>query len=63
MGKKKRQTKGRPKLPTKVRRDYTLRVRLSRNEQAEIESASDGKTSTWARNILLEAAREQNSGG
>lgn len=54
---KKDETRGRPKLPEKVRRDYMLRVRLSQNEQAEIESAASGKVSSWAREILLDAAR------
>ena len=55
--KKKKETRGRPSLPEKVKRDYTLRVRLSQNEQTEIETAANGKTSTWAREVLLRAAR------
>ena len=62
MAKKKDERRGRPKLPDKIRRDYTLKVRLSDNERAEIESATDEKTSVWAREVLLAAARKRNGG-
>ena len=63
---KSEETRGRPKLPDKIRRDQVLRVRLSENEQLELENAAQGKLSTWAREILLAAARmehKETSGG
>ena len=59
MAKKKDEKRGRPKLPEKIRRDYTLKVRLSDNERAAIESAADDKTSVWAREVLLAAAKKK----
>ena len=59
MAKKKDEKRGRPKLPDKIRRDYTLKVRLSDNERDAIESAAVGKTSVWAREVLLAAAKKK----
>ena len=51
---------GRPPLPDNERREKPLRIRLSPEERAEVEKAAKGKTSTWARDILLRAAKRAN---
>lgn len=48
---------GRKPLAEKDRRAKPLRIRLTDAERAEIDKAAVGKTSTWARNVLLRAAR------
>ena len=48
---------GRPPLPDNERREKPLRIRLSPEERAEVDKAAKGKTSTWAREVLLRAAR------
>lgn len=50
---------GRNKLPDDERREKPLRIRLSKDERAEIDKAADGKASTWARDVLLKAARRK----
>jgi hypothetical protein len=50
---------GRKKLPDDERRAKPLRIRLTDDERAELERASQGKTSTWARDVLLRAARRR----
>jgi len=37
-----------------------LRIRLSDPEREEIDKAAGGKSSTWARQVLLRAARKAN---
>ena len=44
------------------RKQNVLRIRLTGEERAALEVAASGKTSTWARRVLLEAARECVSG-
>ena len=48
---------GRKPLPDNERREKPLRIRLSRDERAAVDKAAGGKTSQWARNVLLKAAR------
>ena len=47
---------GRPPKPDDERKDAQLRIRLSEDERAAIDRAAGGKTSTWARDVLLIAA-------
>jgi hypothetical protein len=47
---------GRPHKDDDDRRDIRFQVRLSRAELKLIDNAADGKTSTWAREVLLKAA-------
>jgi hypothetical protein len=37
-----------------------MAIRMTEAERAEIEAAADGKSSTWARTVLLKAARRAN---
>ena len=53
------ETRGRPPKPDKDRRDIRFQVRLSPAELAALETAAKGKTSTWAREVLLKAAKRQ----
>jgi len=48
---------GRPPKPPDERKSDELRIRLTADERAELDRAADGKTSTWARELLLRAAR------
>ncbi len=46
-----------PKNP-EHRKTSQLRIMLTADERAQLDRAADGKTSTWAREVLLrEAAR------
>ncbi len=52
--------RGRPKKPKKERRTKPLRILMNDEERAAVEAAADGKgmeASTWARMVLLSAAR------
>jgi len=51
---------GRKKLPDAERREKPLRIRLSPEEREEIDRAANGNSSSWAREILLKAARRRN---
>ena len=55
-------SRGRPVKPDKDRRETRFQVRLSPTELALIEKASEGKTSTWARDTLLNAAKRRIKG-
>jgi hypothetical protein len=48
---------GRPKLPPDERMDKLLKIRLTAAERAELDRAAGGDTSTWARELLLRAAK------
>jgi uncharacterized protein (DUF1778 family) len=48
---------GRKKLPDDIRREKPLRIRLSADEREAVDKAADGKTSSWARTVLLRAAK------
>jgi uncharacterized protein (DUF1778 family) len=48
---------GRKKLPDEERREKPLRIRLSVEERESLDKAAKGKTSSWARGILLKAAK------
>lgn len=49
--------RGRPPKSDKERREIRFQVRLSPDELAQLERAAGGKTSTWARRVLLDAAK------
>jgi len=49
--------RGRPPKTDKERRDIRFQIRLSPVELRQIERAADGNTSTWARGVLLRAAK------
>lgn len=51
--------RGRPHKSEKDRREIRFQVRLSPQELAALESAAKGKTSTWAREVLLKAASKK----
>src|SRR6266480_6828576 len=46
-------TCGRPPKPEKERREIRFQLRLSPAELQQLERAADGKTSPWARKVLL----------
>jgi len=50
--------RGRPAKSDKERREIRFQVRLSPEELAQLERAANGKTSTWAREVLLRAAKK-----
>jgi len=49
--------RGRPAKSDQERREIRFQVRLSPEELAALERAAQGKTSTWARRVLLDAAK------
>ena len=49
-------------MPVKHRREIRFQVRLSPTELAVLDKAAQGKTSTWARETLLDAAKRLMSG-
>jgi hypothetical protein len=52
-------TRGRPPKPEKDRRTIRFQIRLTPEELATIERSADGKPSTWARKVLLKAAKRK----
>ena len=60
MAKKQTIKRGAPEKPPEHRRSVLLGVRMTEAERAEIDSAAEGKASTWAREVLLRAARRRN---
>jgi hypothetical protein len=50
---------GRPPLPDDERRDAELRIRLTALERDELDKAAGTDTSTWARLVLLRAAKRE----
>ena len=51
--------RGRPPKPDDERKAAELRIRLTEAERAELDGAAGGKTSTWARDVLLKTARRR----
>lgn len=51
----------RPAKPPEERKENILRIRLTDEERQELESAAKGNTSTWAREVLLRAAKRSKS--
>lgn len=60
MTKKQTVKRGAPEKPPEQRKSVLLGVRMTEAERAEIDSAAEGKASTWAREVLLRAARRRN---
>jgi hypothetical protein len=56
MNKSEKPRRGAPLKPPEERKSVLLPIRLTEAEKAEIDSAADGKASTWARAVLLRAA-------
>jgi hypothetical protein len=52
--------RGAPEKPPEQRKSVLLGVRMTGTERAEIDAAAGGKASTWAREVLLRAARRRN---
>lgn len=52
---------GRKRLPDDVRREKPLRIRLSQEERELIDDAAGGagKTSNWAREVLVKTAKRE----
>lgn len=50
---------GRPPKPDDERKSAELRIRLTAEERAALDKAADGQTSTWARDVLLRAAKRK----
>jgi hypothetical protein len=51
--------RGAPTKPPEERRSVLVPIRVTEAEKAELEAAADGKLSTWARDLLLRAARRK----
>ena len=50
---------GRPPKPAAERQNARLEIRMTDAELALIERAAGGKTSTWARQVLVKAAKRR----
>lgn len=50
--------RGRPPLKPADRRSQELRIRLTVAERKLLDRCAGGKTSTWARNVLLRYIRK-----
>lgn len=48
---------GRPKKPVDEYKSEMLRIRLTEEERRLLDLAANGKTSTWARDVLVRAAK------
>ena len=51
--------RGRPKGPEELRRKNVLRIRLTDDERKQLDAAAGDSTSTWARDVLLRAAKRK----
>jgi len=51
--------RGRPKGPDELRRNNVLRIRLTDDERTQLDAAAGDSTSTWARDVLLQAAKRK----
>ena len=54
--------RGRPPKADDERKDNVLRIRMTQEDRDLMDRAADGKTSTWARESLLRAAKRKVSG-
>ena len=54
---KKKVRRGAPKKPPEERKTAELRIRLTETQRVELDSAAGQDTSTWARDVLLRAAK------
>lgn len=55
----KSKTMGRPPKPPEERKAAELRIRLTEAQRAELDAAAGQDTSTWARDVLLRAAKRR----
>ena len=55
--------RGRPPKADDERKDNVLRIRMTQDERESLDQAADGKTSSWARDVLLRAAKRKTSSG
>ena len=51
--------RGRPPKPDDEKKGDELRIRLTADERKELDRAAGGNTSTWAREVLLRAAKRR----
>jgi uncharacterized protein (DUF1778 family) len=51
--------RGRPPKRPEERKSAQLRIRLTEEERALLDRAADGQTSTWARDLLVKAAKRR----
>jgi hypothetical protein len=51
----------RPPKDEKDRKGNVLRIRLTDEERKRVDEAAQGKTSTWAREVLLKAAHKRSN--
>jgi hypothetical protein len=54
-----KETRGRPALPESEKRKPAFLLKLTDAEHELIKEAAGGKTSTWAREVLLRAAKRR----
>ena len=54
--------RGRPPKADDERKDNVLRIRMTQEERDLLDQAADEKTSTWAREVLLRAAKRKVNG-
>jgi hypothetical protein len=59
MDMKSKQDRGRPPLPPEERKAAELRIRLTEAQRALLDEAAGQDTSTWAREVLLRAAKRR----
>ena len=52
--------RGRPPKADDERKSAELRIRMTQEERELLDAAAGGKTSTWARNVLVRAAKRNN---
>lgn len=52
-------SRGRPPKPPEERKAAELRIRLTEAQRAELDAAAGQDTSTWARDVLLRAAKRR----
>ena len=50
---------GAPVKPPEERKSVLMAIRFTEAEKAAIDSAADGKASTWARDVLLRAVNRR----
>lgn len=51
--------RGRPPKSPEERKTAELRIRLTPEQRATLDAAADADTSTWARDVLLRAAKRR----
>jgi len=54
---------GRPPKPDEIRKDAELRIRMTQEDRKLLDQVGGGKTSTWARNVLVKAANRKLQSG